>query len=125
MINGIAFINQEKCTSCMKCIKTCPKHIIELVPYGAIAQVKCSNPEFGKDVKSSCSIGCIGCGICAKLAPEEFKLNGRLAEATYHEGYDIEKAIAASAKCPSKCIVVNENGDINASPYAHEESASA
>lgn len=121
MINGLAVINQEKCTSCLKCIKICPKHIIELVPYGAVAQVKCSNPEFGKDVKSACKVGCIGCGICVRLAPEEFALKGRLAHATYHDGYDMEKAKEAAAKCPGKCIVVNENGDVNAKAHAEEE----
>lgn len=125
MIKGIAVINQEKCTSCMKCIKICPKHIIELVPYKAVAQVKCSNPEFGKDVKSACSIGCIGCGICARLAPDEFKLQGRLAHATYHDGYDIEKAKAAADKCPSKCIIIDVNGDMNAKEHVHQETVAA
>lgn len=121
IINGLAVINQERCTSCMKCINICPKHIIELVPYGAIAQVKCSNPEFGKDVKNACSIGCIGCGICAKTAPEEFALTGRLAHATYHDGFDLEKAKLAASKCPSKCITINEAGDVNAKPVESKE----
>ncbi len=121
MMNGLAVINPEKCTSCMKCINICPKKIISLVPYGAVAQVKCSNPDFGKAVTGACSIGCIGCGICARLAPEEFKLNGKLAEATYHEGYDMEKAKAAAAKCPAHCIVIDEQGDINALPKVLKE----
>ncbi|WP_071705747.1 RnfABCDGE type electron transport complex subunit B [Murdochiella vaginalis] len=121
MIKGVAVINQEKCTQCMQCIKVCPKHIIELVPYHAVAQVKCHNPEFGKDVKNACTIGCIGCGICAKLAPEEFALEGKLAHATYHDGYDVEKAQAAAAKCPAKCIVIDADGDVNAKALVVEE----
>ncbi|MFR9280416.1 RnfABCDGE type electron transport complex subunit B [Levyella massiliensis] len=125
MVNGVAVINEEKCTQCMQCINICPKHIIELVPYHAPAQVKCHNPEFGKDVKTACTIGCIGCGICHRLAPEEFNLDGKLAHATYHDAFDMEKAQAAAAKCPSKCIVINAEGDVNAKPLPSEEKEAA
>lgn len=108
IVDGVAVIDEEKCVACQACIKVCPKHIIELVPYHAPAQVKCKNPLFGKDVKVNCGIGCIGCGICARLAPNEFVLEGKLAHAVYSEEFDIEKAKAAAAKCPAKCIVVQE-----------------
>lgn len=120
IVNGIALVDQEKCTACKKCIEVCPKKIIELTPYNAVATVKCSNPEFGKAVSGNCNIGCIGCGLCAKLAPDEFALDGKLAHATYHDGFDIEKAKMAAAKCPAKCIVINENGDVNAKPVEIE-----
>lgn len=121
IVKGVAVIDRDKCVQCMKCINTCPKKIIELVPYDAPAQVKCKNPEFGKAVKDNCSIGCIGCGICAKLAPEEFALDGKLAHATYHDGYDMEKAAQAAAKCPGKCIVINE--DYAPAPAKEEKEA--
>lgn len=108
IVNGVAVIDKDKCTQCMKCIEVCPKKIIELVPYSAPAQVKCKNPEMGKAVSKNCTIGCIGCTLCAKLAPNEFAMDGKLAHATYHPDYDIEKAKAAAAKCPAKCIVMNE-----------------
>lgn len=109
MEDGVAVINEEKCVSCMACINVCPKHIIELVPYQAPAQVKCKNPKFGKDVKSNCGIGCIGCGICARLAPNEFQLDGKLAHAVYSDTFDVEKAKQAAAKCPAKCIVIHKS----------------
>lgn len=112
VVNGVARVDQEKCTSCMACINVCPKHIIELVPYHAPAQVKCKNPEFGKAVKGACSIGCIGCGICAKLAPEDFALDGKLAHAVYSDQFDWEKAQLAASKCPAKCIVLDENAKV-------------
>lgn len=122
IVNGVAVINQERCVSCGACIKVCPKDIIELVPYHAPAQVKCSNPLFGKEVKSNCKVGCIGCGICHRLAPDEFALDGKLAHATYHEGYDLEKAQKAADKCPGKCIVMEEYPDVNAiDPKAEEK----
>lgn len=114
--NGIAVINEEKCVACLKCIGVCPKHIIQLIPYHAPAVVKCSNPEFGKGVKEACSIGCIGCSLCTKMAPEEFKMEGKLSRPTYHKGYDMEKAKVAAEKCPAKCIILNQYPDVNAVP---------
>ncbi|WP_081585133.1 RnfABCDGE type electron transport complex subunit B [Kallipyga massiliensis] len=114
MVNGLATIDQEKCVACMKCINTCPKHIINLVPYHAPALVKCSNPEFGKPVSGNCSIGCIGCSLCTRQAPEEFVMEGKLARPSFHEGYDMEKAQTAADKCPGKCIVLDPHPDVNA-----------
>lgn len=126
IVDGLAVIDEEKCVSCMKCIGVCPKHIIELVPYHAVAQVKCKNPEFGREVTSACKIGCMGCGLCARMAPDEFALEGKLAHPTYHVGYDIEKAKLAAEKCPTKAIVFNENGDVNAViPEEEKETAEA
>lgn len=125
MVNGLAVIDQEKCTSCMACINTCPKHIIKLVPYHAPAQVKCSNPEFGKDVKTACKVGCIGCSMCTRQAPEEFYMDGKLARVKYHEGFDMEKAKLAAEKCPAKCIVLDQNPDINATIPEEKETVNA
>lgn len=121
MVNGVSVIDEDKCVACLACINVCPKHIIELVPYRAGAQVKCKNPEFGKAVTSNCSIGCMGCGICARTAPNEFKLDGKLAYATYHEGFDMELARQAAEKCPTKAIVVHSEPDVNAVVPVEEE----
>ena len=40
VINGIAVVDKEKCVACGKCIATCPKSLIELVPYSAGIKVK-------------------------------------------------------------------------------------
>ena len=45
-------------------------------------------------------------------------MDGKLAYATYHPDYDVEKAQAAAAKCPAKCIVMN---DALAAPVVEEE----
>ena len=54
-----------------KCIVACPKNLIELVPYDAKHIVQCNSKDKGKDVMKACSVGCIGCGICAKNCPSE------------------------------------------------------
>ena len=67
VINGVAVVDKEKCVACGKCVATCPKSLIELVPYAAPHKVQCSSKEFGKAVKEVCSAGCIGCKMCTRV----------------------------------------------------------
>lgn len=67
IIDGIAVVDKEACKACGKCIATCPKHLIELVPYDQKHLVQCSSKDKGKDVMSACSVGCIGCKMCEKV----------------------------------------------------------
>lgn len=69
IIDGIAVINQEKCVACGKCVSTCPKHIIELLPVKNKIKVQCSSKDAGKAVMANCSVGCISCKICEKNCP--------------------------------------------------------
>lgn len=66
IVDGVAKVDKEVCRGCGRCATTCPKHVIELVPYRSIKQVACNSNEKGKAVKVACKTGCIGCGICAK-----------------------------------------------------------
>ncbi|MCQ2399684.1 MAG: RnfABCDGE type electron transport complex subunit B, partial [Clostridia bacterium] len=61
--NGVAKCNQTNCTACKSCVKTCPKHLIELIPKSAKVFVACSSNCKGKDVMNACKAGCIGCGL--------------------------------------------------------------
>lgn len=69
VINGVAVVDKEKCTACGACIKACPKKLIAFVPYKKKRLVACKNLLKGKDVRTSCSIGCIACGLCEKNCP--------------------------------------------------------
>ncbi len=64
--DGIAVVDPDKCTNCGACMKECPRKIIKSIPYNKKMTVVCSSKSKGKDVRSVCGIGCIGCGICAK-----------------------------------------------------------
>jgi Na+-translocating ferredoxin:NAD+ oxidoreductase subunit B len=43
VIDGIAVVDKEKCTSCGLCIKECPGNLIELVPYDTQHFVRCNS----------------------------------------------------------------------------------
>ncbi|HEY8362712.1 MAG TPA: RnfABCDGE type electron transport complex subunit B [Tissierellaceae bacterium] len=102
MRNGVAFVNKDKCTACMKCIEVCPKKIIELVPYDNHYVVKCKSNDPGKVVRSKCSIGCIGCQICVKNCPTQ-----AIGFENYLAKIDYSKCIncgTCAEKCPTKAI---------------------
>lgn len=112
IVNGIAKIDKEKCVACKKCIPVCPRNIIRLTPYEASAHIYCSSQDFGKAAKENCSVGCVGCSLCTKLAPESFEMEGKLARVKY-DSFDLEKARAAAAKCPAKCIIIHEDNTVS------------
>lgn len=79
--SGVARIIESKCTCCGKCVATCPKKIIKLVPRCNEYSVLCSSLDKGAVVKKNCSVGCIGCGKCSKVCPiNAINLKGTLAE---------------------------------------------
>ena len=66
VVDGVAVVDKEKCVACGKCVATCPKGLIELVPYKAEHLVQCSSHDKGPAVKKVCTAGCIGCTLCTK-----------------------------------------------------------
>ena len=69
--NGLARINEEKCSGCTKCVIECPKGIIKMVPAKAEYSVTCSNHEKGAVARKNCQVACIACQKCVKECPEE------------------------------------------------------
>ncbi|KUK74058.1 MAG: Electron transport complex protein RnfB [Clostridiales bacterium 38_11] len=102
VVNGLAIVDEEKCTACEKCIKECPKGIIQLVPYQANVVVDCSNHLFGKEVKKDCKVGCIGCKICEKAcAFDAVHVVDSLARIDYEK---CTNCMVCAEKCPTKSI---------------------
>lgn len=72
---GLPEVDEWKCTACGKCVKTCPKMIIELRKQGLVGKnatsgkrvfVSCVNKDKGALSRKVCSVSCIGCGLCLK-----------------------------------------------------------
>lgn len=105
--NGIAKVDEEKCKACKKCIAVCPKQIIRLVPAASESRVQCSNTLKGMPVKKQCSVGCLGCGLCARNCP-----NKAIAMKDNLPVFDYQLCTncgLCAQKCPVHIITAREN----------------
>ena len=102
VVDGVAVVDKEKCVACGKCVSSCPNHLIELVPYKAGHLVQCSSHAKGKDVKSVCESGCIGCTLCTKQCEfDAIHMEDNLAVIDYEKCTNCGKC---AEKCPVKII---------------------
>ena len=102
IVDGIAFVDKEKCTACGMCVDECPINIIEMVPARARTLVACSSLDKGKDVKTVCSIGCIGCKLCVKAcAYDAIHVEDNLAKIDYDKCTNCGECVKV---CPVKVI---------------------
>lgn len=103
VIDGVAVVDKEKCVACGKCVTTCPKNLIELIPYKAPQAVACSSKDKGKEVRVACKTGCIGCMICVKQCEAgAVTVEDNLARIAYSKCTGCGKC---AEKCPQKIIV--------------------
>ena len=108
VVDGVAIVDKEKCTSCGLCIKECPNNLIELVPYNTGHFVRCNSKDKGKEVKAGCSIGCIGCMMCVKACEfDAVKVENNLARIDYTKCTNCGKC---AEKCPTKVILSELKG---------------
>ncbi len=98
---NLAIISREKCTGCEKCVAVCPRQVIKMTPLHATTHVLCNSTDKGAAVRKYCQIGCIGCNICKKTAPEAYSIENFLARVEYDHH---QEAAVAIEKCPTKCI---------------------
>ena len=102
VVDGVAVVDKEKCVACGKCVSSCPNHLIELVPYKAEHLVQCSSHDKGKDVKSVCESGCIGCTLCTKQCEfDAIHMENNLAVIDYEQCTNCGEC---AEKCPVKVI---------------------
>ncbi len=100
--DGVAVVDQEKCTACKKCVAACPRHIITLVPYPADVHISCVSRDKGAYVRNICNVGCIACRICEKKCPA-----GAITVENNVARIDYDKCIncgECAGVCPRKLI---------------------
>lgn len=69
-----------------------------------------TNPKDGK--KISVNSACIGCGICASIAPDVFEMDNETGMSVVKDGAfseeDLTKAKEAQEACPTGAIEIGE-----------------
>ena len=103
-MDGIAKVDKEACKACGKCVETCPRHLIELIPYEAKLAVACSSEDKGPKVMKVCEVGCIGCKLCEKQC--QFDAIHVLDNVAHIDQEKCTGCGACAAKCPKKIITM-------------------
>ena len=98
----LAVVHKELCRGCGKCVQTCPKKLIRLVPRSAVIHVHCSNPLKGFVKMKACKAACIGCGKCVKAAPENMRMDSGVSLAKIN--YANPPAEELAAVCPTHAL---------------------
>jgi len=102
MRNGLAIVHPDVCISCGKCVATCPRRIIKMVPESRYIHVLCSSSDRGPEVRKVCAVGCIACTLCAKAVNNQgIAMRNNLAVVDYAVPLTEEAVIA---KCPQHTI---------------------
>ena len=102
--NGLPVVVEDKCTGCGMCLNVCPRSIIRLIPRSQKVYLACVSRDKGKDVRQICSVGCFGCGVCAKVASKgAITMDGNLPRIDSNDLGELAKAIE---KCPAKVLVL-------------------
>lgn len=102
VIDGVAVVNQAKCTGCKACVNACPKAVIIMQNASTKPVVLCNNKEKGAVVRKECSAGCIACTLCAKNCPvDAITIANNLAYIDHEICIDCGKCVEV---CPTKAI---------------------
>jgi Na+-translocating ferredoxin:NAD+ oxidoreductase RNF subunit RnfB len=123
--NGLPVIFEDVCTACGACVDACPRGIITLIPKSQPVYLSCVSADKAKDVKAVCSVGCTGCGLCAKAKTTPSGVlvmeNNRPLVPPVWEDFE-----GACQKCPTGGFVVREPGEAHlAQALAEAETAKA
>ncbi len=101
--DGLPVVDRLKCTGCGACVRVCPKKLFDLLPDSVSIYLACSSHEKGKAVKDACSVGCIGCGICAKVTTGgAVTIEDNLPKVDYDAAPNL---VIAHYKCPTKSYI--------------------
>lgn len=105
IVDGLATIDENKCTACGMCEKACPRNLIVVLPQSASVRVSCKSKAPAKEAKDACSNACIGCKRCEKACQfDAIHVNSGLASIDYDKCTKCGECLKV---CPDQCIVIN------------------
>lgn len=85
----LPIVDLQKCTACGKCVTACPKGVIALEAHAGEVVLHCHTRLPAKDVRKTCTVGCIGCKACLRACPYDAL------------GWDANLPVFDYAKCKS------------------------
>jgi len=106
--NGLPIVDEEKCTACGVCVRTCPRGIMALIPHAQEVYLGCVNKDRGRGVKDLCQVGCIACRLCVRRNPKEdegISMGENLPIVNYE---NLTSWAEANEVCPQKCFIIRK-----------------
>lgn len=103
---GLPVIIDNKCVACGKCVRSCPRNIIELRKKAKKERklyVACVNKEKGGPARKACAVACIGCSKCYNIC--EFSAITMDQNLAYIDAIKCTFCRKCTEACPTKSIL--------------------
>lgn len=101
--NALPIIDDKRCNGCGRCVKACPRRLLELVPKVQKIYVACVSPEVNELPNSNCRVRCTACGLCTTHCPyNAIKIEKHRARIVFEE---CQNCAICVYKCPTGTFV--------------------